>query len=151
MHPADFVQTLIKKQQHIEAVRFICEFKLADKSQPVDLLREYTQNAKLISESCCRNTKSLEIKVNFFLFRILVSQIFYLHSYMVVTFWILTQDKARDQEIATLKSVLQCISDNNLDSEGLISEIHDRITELNRQNGSGVYFLRKRNVVKKRF
>ncbi|XP_057452292.1 uncharacterized protein LOC130744118 [Lotus japonicus] len=118
----DFVQTLIKKQQHIEAVRFICEFKLADQSQPVDLLREYTQNAKLISESCCRNTKSLEIK-----------------------------DKARDQEIATLKSVLQCISDNNLDSEGLISEIHDRITELNRQNGSGVYFLRKRNVVKKRF
>ncbi|XP_057415666.1 uncharacterized protein LOC130710416 isoform X2 [Lotus japonicus] len=101
---SDFVQKLINKQQYIEAVRFICAFKLVDKNQPVDLLREYVQNAKRISEISCKNTNSLEIK-----------------------------DKARDHEIATLTNVLQCISDNNLESEDLFDEIKDRILELNKQ------------------
>jgi hypothetical protein len=34
-----------------------------------------------------------------------------------------THDKARDQEIATLGTVLQCISNNNLESVDLLNEI----------------------------
>ncbi|XP_057455618.1 uncharacterized protein LOC130746864 isoform X2 [Lotus japonicus] len=114
---SDFVQSLIKKEQYFEAVRFICAFKLEDKNQPVDLLRKYAQNAKLISGRICKNTMSLEIK-----------------------------DDARDQEIASLKSVQQCISDNNLESEDLINEIQHRINELSWEKGIGVYNLRKRKA-----
>ncbi|KAJ1424595.1 Frigida-like [Sesbania bispinosa] len=82
------IQNLIKKQHHIEAARFICAYKFADKNQPVDLLREY--------------------------------------------------DKARDQEIASLRTVLQCISDNNLESKDLLNQIQDRIVKLNMQKADRV-------------
>ncbi|KAK7302872.1 hypothetical protein RJT34_13769 [Clitoria ternatea] len=102
-----FVQNLIKKKQHIEAVRFICAYELADKeNQPIDLLREYVQNAKLISES----SANYEVK-----------------------------DKAIDQEIANLRAVLECISDNKLESEDLCNEIQGRIFELNMHKASSIY------------
>jgi len=48
-----------------------------------------------------------------------------------------TQDKARDQEIASLGTVLQCISDNNLESTGLLhKEIDYRILELKAHKGN---------------
>nr|AFK44517.1 unknown [Lotus japonicus] len=67
------------------------------------------------------------------------------------------QDKARDQEVATLTNVLLSISDNKLESVGLLNEIRDRILELIRRNVSSVCTgtwsilkmcntLRKRNV-----
>ncbi|XP_057450739.1 uncharacterized protein LOC130742651 isoform X2 [Lotus japonicus] len=116
---SDFVRNLINKQQYIEAVRFICAYKLVDNNQPVDLLREYVQNAKLISEISCKNTNSLEIK-----------------------------DKVRDQEMATLTNVLECISDNNLESGDLINEIEDRILELSKQKVSSVC-TRTRSIIQK--
>lgn len=57
-----------------------------------------------------------------------------------------TQDNARDQEIASLKSVQQCISDNSLESEDLSNEIQHRINELSWEKGTGVYNLRKRKA-----
>ncbi|XP_061346950.1 uncharacterized protein LOC133292548, partial [Gastrolobium bilobum] len=50
---SDFVQNLVQNQQHIEAVRFICAYKLAYKIQPVDLLRQHMLKAKLISKRIC--------------------------------------------------------------------------------------------------
>ena len=55
--------------KYVEAVRFSCAFNLSNNNQLVDLLREHVQNAKLISESTCMKTNSLEIKVLFFLFK----------------------------------------------------------------------------------
>ncbi|TKY67888.1 FRIGIDA protein 3 [Spatholobus suberectus] len=101
---SDFVQNLIEKQQHIEAVRFICTYKLADKIQPVDLLQQHMAKAKLITKRFVGKKKSIEKKV-----------------------------KARDREIASLGTVLQCISDNHLESQDLVNEIQDRILELERQ------------------
>ncbi|WJX26421.1 hypothetical protein P8452_15344 [Trifolium repens] len=103
---SDFVQNLIRKQQHIEAVRFIYAYNMTNKNQTVDLLREHIQNAKVISESSCKTTNSNEIK-----------------------------DKAIDQEIASLETVLRCILDNNIDSVDLLDEIQGRILELNKKNG----------------
>ncbi|KAK2392421.1 intracellular protein transport protein USO1 [Trifolium repens] len=100
----DFVQNLIRKKQRVEAVRFICAYNMANKNQSVDLLREHVQSAKVISESNCKKTNSIKIK-----------------------------DKARDQEIDTLRSVLQCISDNNVESVDLLNQIQGRILELSRQ------------------
>ncbi|XP_061371648.1 COP1-interactive protein 1-like [Gastrolobium bilobum] len=98
---SDFVQNLVQNQQHIEAVRFICAYKLAYKIQPVDLLRQHMLKAKLISKRICRKKKSIEKKV-----------------------------MGRDKEIASLETILQCISDNNLESQDLVNEIQDRILVL---------------------
>ncbi|XP_024633280.1 spindle pole body component 110 isoform X2 [Medicago truncatula] len=86
---SDFVDNLRKREQYVEAVSFSCAFNLSNNNQLVDLLREHVQNAKLISESTCMKTNSIEIK-----------------------------EKAIDQEIASLEAVVQCIGDNNLESEG---------------------------------
>ncbi|KAE9599920.1 hypothetical protein Lal_00045871 [Lupinus albus] len=107
---SDFVQNLIKKQKHIEAVGFICAYNLVEKNGPVDLLREYTRNSRLVCEKICKESKSLELKV-----------------------------KAIDQEIASLDAVLQCISDNNIESQDLQKEIQDRIIKLHAEANSSVY------------
>ncbi|XP_045802935.1 uncharacterized protein LOC123896608 [Trifolium pratense] len=106
---SDFVENLIRRKQFVGAVRFSCAYNLAGKNQLVDMLREHIQNAKLICESSCEKTNSIEIK-----------------------------DKARDEEIASLRTVLQCISDNKiLESEDLLKkEIRRRIVELKAQKGN---------------
>jgi len=65
LHLADFVENLIQKQKHTEAVRFICAYNMANKNQSVDLLREHVQSAKVIYESKCKTTNSIEIKILF--------------------------------------------------------------------------------------
>jgi len=45
------------------------------------------------------------------------------------------QDKARDQEIASLGAVLQCTLDNNIESVDLVHQIQGRILELNSEKG----------------
>ncbi|KAK2370741.1 spindle pole body component [Trifolium repens] len=108
---SDFVDGLIERQQYVEAVRFSCAFNISsDNNQPVDLLREHVHNTKLISESSCNKSNSIEIK-----------------------------DKARDQEIASLETVQQCLSDNNLQFEDLRNEINDRILELRTERFICVY------------
>ncbi|XP_058773943.1 uncharacterized protein LOC131648175 isoform X2 [Vicia villosa] len=91
---ADFVENLIKKKQFVGAVRFSCEYDLANKNQLADLLQEHVQNVKLICETNCKNNNSIEIK-----------------------------DKARDQETASLGTVLQCFSDHSLEPKDLLEKI----------------------------
>ncbi|MCH93136.1 frigida-like protein 5 [Trifolium medium] len=96
------------RKQFVAAVRFSCAYNLDDKNQLVDMLREYVHTVKLICESSCEKTNSIEIK-----------------------------DKARDQEIASLGTVLQCILDCNLQSADMLDkEIKYRILELKAIKGN---------------
>ncbi|CAK8536322.1 unnamed protein product [Lathyrus sativus] len=104
---SDFVENLIKKKEFVGAVRFSCEYNLGDKNQLVDLLQEHVRNAKQICETSCNISNSNEIK-----------------------------DKARDREIASLGSVLRCISDHGLEIKVLFKkEIKYRILELKGYQG----------------
>jgi len=77
LHLADFVENLIRRKQFIEAVSFIAAYNLADKNKLVDLLQEHVLNAKLICESSCKKTNSIEIKVLlFFLFKFYFVKLF---------------------------------------------------------------------------
>ncbi|OIW03398.1 hypothetical protein TanjilG_31845 [Lupinus angustifolius] len=107
---SDFVQNLIKKQKHIEAVGFICAYNLVEKNRPVDLLRQYLWNSRMVCERSCKEAKSLELKV-----------------------------KAIDQENASLDAVLQCILDNNIEPQDLKKEIQDRIIKLHAEANRSVY------------
>ncbi|XP_058753592.1 uncharacterized protein LOC131626767 [Vicia villosa] len=105
---SDFVENLIKRKQIVGAVRFSCEYNLADKNQLIDLLQEHIRDAKQICEISCNNSNSNEIK-----------------------------DKARDREIACLETVLQCISDHGLEHKVLFNkEIKYRILELKGYKGN---------------
>ncbi|RHN75862.1 hypothetical protein MtrunA17_Chr2g0325811 [Medicago truncatula] len=108
-----FVKNLIKQRQYDEAVRFSRVYNFSDNNQLVDLFEEHVQNLKLISESICKETNSIEIK-----------------------------DKARDQEVASLKAVLQCIIDNNLEFKDLLNKIDNRILEL--QRGKECFYWKQR-------
>ncbi|KAI9099097.1 hypothetical protein K1719_024864 [Acacia pycnantha] len=99
---SDSVLNLIKKQKPAEAVTFICAYEVADKILLVDLLREYVQNAKMVSQKRCKRS-----------------------SYKF-------KDKVRDEELACLRTVLNCISDNNLECQDLVQDIRKRIDELRR-------------------
>jgi hypothetical protein len=66
LYLADFVKNLITRKQFVAAVRFSCAYSLADKNQLVDMLREHVKNVKLICESSCEKTNSIEIKILLF-------------------------------------------------------------------------------------
>jgi hypothetical protein len=64
---ADFVEkNLIRKKQFLGAVRLSCAYNLNVKNKLVDMLREHVQNAKLICDSSCEKTNSIQIKVLLF-------------------------------------------------------------------------------------
>ncbi|MED6144297.1 hypothetical protein PIB30_014379 [Stylosanthes scabra] len=106
---ADFIDNLIKNEKRIEAVRFICAYKLEEKYQPIHLLQSHVSKAKLICENSCNKTKLIEMKV-----------------------------KAMDKEVAGLRTVLQCMSENKLQCEDLINGIQNRILELERFKASSI-------------
>jgi hypothetical protein len=144
LYLADFVKNLITRKQFVAAVRFSCAYSLANKNQLVVMLREHVQNVKLICDSSCEKTNSIEIKVLiFFLFKlyfIKLSIFANTPAWLVINKLLLctwTQDKAKDQEIASLRTVLQCILDCNLQSEDMLDkEIKYRILELKAIKGN---------------
>jgi hypothetical protein len=87
LHLAGFVKNLIRKKQFVGAVRFSYAYNVADNNQLVDLLREFIQNAKLICESSCNKTNSIEIKVLlFFLLKFyLIKHYTHFHTYPCMT------------------------------------------------------------------
>ncbi|KAJ1415148.1 Frigida-like [Sesbania bispinosa] len=99
---SDVVQKLIEKKQRIEAVRFICAYKLTGTIEPADLLRHHIKRVQKSSFRFGRK-KCAARKV-----------------------------KAKDMELACLETVLQCISETNLKSQDLVDEIQDRILALER-------------------
>ncbi|XP_052109314.1 uncharacterized protein LOC107462472 [Arachis duranensis] len=105
----DLIENLIKNEKHIEAVRFICAYKLEEKYQPIHLLEAHVNKAKLICENSCNKTKFIEMKV-----------------------------KAMDKEIDGLGTVLRCMSENKLQHEDLLKVILNRILELERFKASSI-------------
>ncbi|MED6144299.1 hypothetical protein PIB30_014381 [Stylosanthes scabra] len=97
----DFVENLIKNQQYIGAVRFICAYELAEKYQPVHLLQAHVNKEKLNYENSYKKNKSIETKI-----------------------------EAIDEGISSLETVLQCISENKIECKELVEEIEDHIVGL---------------------
>lgn len=99
----DFIQILIEKKQLAEAVRFIFAFKLMDKLPPVQLLKEFVEDAKKCPEAIWRLQISLDEK-----------------------------EKVADCLIGDLRAVHQYIKDYNLESEYPSADIQTQIVELER-------------------
>jgi hypothetical protein len=63
LHLADIIRNLIERKQLIEAVRFICTFKLNDKFPPAPLLIEFVEDAKKYCSEIFSKVKSHDEKV----------------------------------------------------------------------------------------
>ncbi|KAM5561419.1 hypothetical protein ABKV19_022157 [Rosa sericea] len=97
----DVIRILIERKQLIEAVRFICTFKLTDKFPPVPLLNEYVEDAEKWWSETFSQKKSLDKKEN-----------------------------AVDDRITNLRAVVQCVEEYNLQSEYSLVHIINDILEL---------------------
>lgn len=51
----DLIQVMLKKQQHVKAVRHVCAFGLRDKFQPASLLKDLMKNAEEASKTLRKN------------------------------------------------------------------------------------------------
>ncbi|XVF56941.1 hypothetical protein PTKIN_Ptkin06aG0161200 [Pterospermum kingtungense] len=101
----DFVASLTVRKQYIEAVRFVCAFDSKDKCPPELILNLFWEDINRVARDRCKMGKN---------------------SPEVV-------EKATDEQIAALKSVIECIKDCKLESSSPVEVIENCIVELEKQ------------------
>ncbi|XP_050384126.1 uncharacterized protein LOC126800757 [Argentina anserina] len=99
----DVIRILIERKQLIEAVSFICTFKLTAEFPPKPLLNEFVEDAEMWWSETFSQKKSLVGKEN-----------------------------AVDDRITSLRAVVQCVKDYNLQSKYSLADIVDEISELDK-------------------
>ncbi|KAJ8766592.1 hypothetical protein K2173_023839 [Erythroxylum novogranatense] len=102
---ADIISKLIDSSKQLLAVKFIFEFGLTDKFQPVPLLNAHLKDCKIFTKKVCKD-KNASFKY---------------------------QNEVRSREVNSLKSVLKLVEEHNLESELPTSELKKRIGILENQ------------------
>uniref|UniRef100_A0A7N2M4F0 FRIGIDA-like protein n=1 Tax=Quercus lobata TaxID=97700 RepID=A0A7N2M4F0_QUELO len=60
----DFIQNLIKEEQQLEAIKYICALELVDKFPPLSLLSDHFNNSKRKAEELCKKgNNSLSVQL----------------------------------------------------------------------------------------
>ncbi|CAK9152191.1 unnamed protein product [Ilex paraguariensis] len=83
----DLVQNLIRKQQHLVAIRFICSFGLVNKFPPVPIMKDYLKQVKNIAKSMRKKDNSRK-----------------------------AQNQSTGKRVAAMRAVMKCIVDHKLES-----------------------------------
>ncbi|XP_004289336.1 PREDICTED: uncharacterized protein LOC101312005 [Fragaria vesca subsp. vesca] len=99
--PGEFIHCLVERKQLMEAIEFICSFKLIKKFPPAPLLKEYVKEKM----KCCRDDYTKE-KIND------------------------GKVKVVDLYVTDLRAVINLIKDCNLESEYPSSKVEMEISEL---------------------
>ncbi|KAH7543178.1 FRIGIDA-like protein 4a [Ziziphus jujuba] len=99
---SDFIQHLISEKKQLAAVRFIFAFEMIDKFSPVPLLKAHLNHVKKVARVPLKKGKN-SLKA---------------------------QNDATNKEIASLKSVIKCIEDYELESEYSPENLRARIDRL---------------------
>ncbi|XP_059652602.1 FRIGIDA-like protein 5 [Cornus florida] len=101
----DFIQQLIKKEQRLAAIKYICAYGLVDKFPPVPLLKAHlTYSEEIANKTCKKGNNSLK-----------------------------AQDRAIKQEVDAIRAVIKCITDHGLESEFSPENIKTRLEQLERK------------------
>ncbi|KAK8541906.1 hypothetical protein V6N12_014526 [Hibiscus sabdariffa] len=101
----EFVDSLIARKQYIEAVRFVCALDCKDKWPPKQLLDLFVRDINIAASDRFMIGKNLPE----------------------------VQQKASDEQIASLKSVIECVKDCKLESCVPVEVIEKCISELENQ------------------
>ncbi|XP_009596344.1 FRIGIDA-like protein 3 [Nicotiana tomentosiformis] len=100
-----FIQNLIAKQKHLEAVEYAYAFELTGHFLPIPILKDYLKQVMQISECVCiGETCSVKEK-----------------------------NEAIEQSVASIKAVIRCIMDHELQSQYPPSQLEECIESLTRQ------------------
>ncbi|KAL7130848.1 hypothetical protein ABFS83_13G160000 [Erythranthe nasuta] len=102
---SDIVQKLISKDKQLLALKFIFEFGLTNEFPPVPLLKDYVMYSKRIAQKIRKSGKNSRQSVN----------------------------EAAMKEISSLKSVIKCIEDHNLESQYPKAELVTRVEKLEKE------------------
>ncbi|KAM1051976.1 hypothetical protein ACFX19_034034 [Malus domestica] len=97
----DVVQNLIERKQVIDAVKFMCAFKLNGKFSPALLLKDYVEDARKSYRTIWLEEESLDEK-----------------------------DEILGNQIAELRDLIRYIKDHNLESEFPFKDIESEIVKL---------------------
>ncbi|XP_075098241.1 uncharacterized protein LOC107825057 [Nicotiana tabacum] len=100
-----FIQNLIAKQNHLEAVEYAYAFELTDHFQPIPILKDYLKQVMQISECVC-NGETCSVK---------------------------EKNEAIEQSVASIRAVIRCIMDHELQSEYPPAQLEECIESLTRQ------------------
>ncbi|KAA8536930.1 hypothetical protein F0562_029408 [Nyssa sinensis] len=100
----DFIQNLIKKEQRLQAIRYIYAFGLVDQFPPVPLMKDHLTYTNEVAKNISEGHDSLE-----------------------------AQDKATNKEVAALRDVIKCITDHRLELEFSLENLKIHIEQLERQ------------------
>ncbi|KAF8410834.1 hypothetical protein HHK36_003371 [Tetracentron sinense] len=101
----DFIQKLISKGKHLDAVRFVYAFELAEKFPPVPLLKAYVKDSKKVAQEIRKKgNNSLQ-----------------------------SQNEATAKEIAALKAVIKYVGDHKLESQYPRENLEKRVEQLEKQ------------------
>ena len=66
LHVIDFIQNVIKEEQQLEAIKYICALEVVDSFPLVPLLNDHLMNSKRKAEDLCKEgDKSLPVQVFF--------------------------------------------------------------------------------------
>ncbi|XP_065862525.1 FRIGIDA-like protein 1 [Euphorbia lathyris] len=101
----DLVQKLIENEKHLLALKFVFEFGLTEKFQPVPLLKDHINECKRFSKKICEEGNNSAKAKN----------------------------DARSREINALKAVLKVIDEHKLDSEYPRKELESQLETLQKQ------------------
>ncbi|KAM7278408.1 hypothetical protein ACFE04_005542 [Oxalis oulophora] len=95
-----FIQNLVEKQQHVEAVKFVKEFELTAQYPIVSLLKSYLENSE---KRVCVITNDKNTSI-------------------------ITKNEARERRISDVKNVLKCIEEYKLETEFPLSDVNGLAT-----------------------
>ncbi|KAJ9185921.1 hypothetical protein P3X46_005492 [Hevea brasiliensis] len=99
-----FIQNLIRKKQHVEAIRFIYAFELVNEFPPVPLLNDYLKGSKSAAKKFRKGNKSLE-----------------------------GQTEATNKRIADLSCAVRCIEEFNIEFGPSLGNLKHLIDVMERQ------------------
>ncbi|KAF9688086.1 hypothetical protein SADUNF_Sadunf02G0160600 [Salix dunnii] len=130
---ADLIQKLINSGKLFLAVKFIFEFGLVDKFQPVPLLKAHLKESKTFTKKICqdgKNSINQQVVLHPFIFGLafrVQNHRFPVHNQ------VLMQNEARSREVNTLKAALVLIDEYKLGSEYPQMDLQKRIEMLEKQ------------------
>ncbi|KAJ7009177.1 hypothetical protein NC653_007724 [Populus alba x Populus x berolinensis] len=123
---ADLIQKLIDSGKQFWAVKFIFEFGLVDKFQPVPLLKAHLKESKRLTKKVCQDGKN---SINQQLLELEVSVVLYITKFSC-------RMRPDPEKLKTLKSALVLIDEYKLGSEYPRMDLKKRIEMLEKQKAA---------------
>lgn len=112
--PTDFIKGLMKKDR-LQAIRYIYEFNLVGKFRPVSILKDHICSQNLLPAKISWKTTASELQVCFKIYFLLLRFSSSIPTARLISYLFHKQGKAIGRQLASLRAVVKCIKDHQLE------------------------------------